>query len=65
MTTIRNVDPRKVALEIDATGQVVEPGATVEVADETLAASLLEQTAVWAAGDTTAAPAATTAEENA
>lgn len=59
MPLVRNVDPRKVALEIDATGQVVESGDTAEVSDE-LAASLCEQSGVWAAADTTTAPAPTT-----
>lgn len=49
MALIKNVSPLG-DLDVPALGLHVAAGATVEVSDEA-AASLLEQTDVWAAGD--------------
>lgn len=46
---IRNI--RNYALEIAATGQVVEPGATAEIEDEALAVALLDQPDNWTLPD--------------
>lgn len=47
-TRIENIDPTHATREIGDTGQVVAFGETVEIENAELAASLLEQSAVWA-----------------
>lgn len=53
---IRNVSSR--ALEIAATGHLVEPGDTVDIEDDAIGAALLDQIDVWQPATDAAAAAA-------